>query len=451
MPDDVSLEGPPRRMTSWSVLRPPPETAGAAAGSLAARHDAAGAAETTARNAWEFVWGWRILFLLAFAVAVMLVASASDVTSGMKAIAISLLSVCAGAYLLLGRRAITSPRERTGSATAYVAVVMVTFTQVTAVVPEAAFALFALCPQVFMMLRARRAVVAVLALHLAPGVRFLAVPGLGADAVVGFLVTSSAGLTFSIVFGLWTSRIIDQSAERAALIGELEASREKIERLSRERGAMAERERLAGEIHDTLAQGFTSIIMLIQAAEAQADPARHLGLAVRTARENLAETRGLIAALSPASLDGSTLEEALGRIAARLEEELGVPVPFGVDGASRPLPPATEVVLIRAAQEGLANVRKHAAASAAGVSLEYGEREVVLRVHDDGAGFDHLAGRGDGLAAGPGGGGPGPAGYGLRAMRNRVEMAGGTVEVDSAPGRGTRLTVRLPHEERHLS
>ncbi|NUR29288.1 MAG: histidine kinase, partial [Catenulispora sp.] len=101
-------------------------------------------------------------------------------------------------------------------------------------------------------------------------------------------------LAFSAVVGSWIIRVIEQSTERAELVAELDASRGEIARLSAEHGALAERERLSREIHDTLAQGFTSILMLVQAVETElaADPAlarRHLALMAGTARENLAE------------------------------------------------------------------------------------------------------------------------------------------------------------------
>ncbi|GAA4218762.1 hypothetical protein GCM10023075_01820 [Streptosporangium album] len=221
---------------------------------------------------------------------------------------------------------------------------------------------------------------------------------------------------------------MEQSEDRSALIEELEAQRAEVARLSAEHGALTERERLAGEIHDTLAQGFTSIIMLLQAADAQPDPARHLALAVQTARENLAEARALMAALSPAPLDGSTLDEALVRLADRLGEEAGIAVTFTVHGESRPLPPSAEVVLIRAAQEALANVREHAAAGRVDVSAAYGPRTVTLEVRDDGHGFDPS------VAA---------DGYGLRGMRSRVEQAGGSMRVRSSREGGTVLTVEV--------
>ncbi|MFD1545643.1 sensor histidine kinase [Nonomuraea guangzhouensis] len=229
---------------------------------------------------------------------------------------------------------------------------------------------------------------------------------------------------FSGVFGGWADRVTTQSRERADLIEQLERSRAEVARLSAERGAQDERERLAGEIHDTLAQGFSSIIMLLQAP----DPTKNVPLAVKTARENLAEARALVAALTPAPLDSSSLLESMRRITRRMGEETGVTTAFATDGETRPLPPHAEVALIRALQEGLANVRKHADAREVRVTVGYGTREVSLRVTDDGKGFDPRV----------------TEGYGLRNMRSRVEQAGGSVEVSAAPGRGTELTVEVP-------
>jgi signal transduction histidine kinase len=197
---------------------------------------------------------------------------------------------------------------------------------------------------------------------------------------------------------------------------------------------MAERQRLAGEIHDTLAQGFSSILMLIQAAEAQLElspvTARgQLSLAAQTARENLAEARTLVGGLASAQLQTGTLEEALRRITQRAGAELGIRASFSVDGTGRRLPAATEVVLLRTGQEALANVRKHAAAQSVAVRLCYAADSVRLDVTDDGAGFDPALVNG---------------GYGLSGMRARVDEAGGTVAVRSARAQGTSVQVEVP-------
>jgi signal transduction histidine kinase len=228
-----------------------------------------------------------------------------------------------------------------------------------------------------------------------------------------------------VIVGVWLDGVQRQSDERATLIAQLRASQAEVAQLSHDAGVAAERQRLAGDIHDTIAQGLSSVIMLIQAAGA--DPAaagKHLDLALDTARDNLAEARALVAALSPTALDGTPLPAALRRLA----EHSAVPASFTVDGVARPLATSIDVVLLRAAQEALTNVRKHAEARSATVALSYQDGLVTLTVRDDGKG----------LSAEPGGG------YGLAAMRGRVEQVDGTLRVDSAPGTGATVRVEVP-------
>jgi signal transduction histidine kinase len=194
----------------------------------------------------------------------------------------------------------------------------------------------------------------------------------------------------------------------------------------------AERERLAAEIHDTLAQGFTSILTLVQAASAELarDPDRtraHLDLAARTARENLGEARALVGALTPAAMGSGSLVDAVRRQAARLTEECGIEAEFVNEGELGALPTAVEVVLLRTAQEALTNVRKHSGAGFVRVMLGGEADRVWLSVVDDGSGFD---------ATRP------SDGFGLRGMRNRVEQVGGRLTVDSGPI-GTTVRVEV--------
>ncbi|GHH68072.1 two-component sensor histidine kinase [Streptosporangium violaceochromogenes] len=374
-------------------------------------------------HAWRSLGGWEALLAVSTLLPVVFTLG-SDAPGWEKATVVGCLTATLPAYLLLGRPAILSHDRRRG--TVYIASLILLFTPAVLIAPHTTFALFGLCPQCFMVFPARRAMIAVAALNLPPVTRHLLQID-GAEAF-GFLMVTAIVVVFSGVAGSWIERITRQSAERAALIEELESSRAEVARLSAERGAQSERERLAGEIHDTLAQGFTSIIMLIQAAEAQRDPSRHLALAVRTARENLAEARRLVTALSPAPLDGSSLDEALRRLANRLGEETGLTVMFEISGESRPLSAPVEVVLVRAAQEGLANVRRHAEARAVTVSIAYRDGSVLLEVRDDGRGFSPS----------------GTRGYGLRGMRARVEQVGGTLEPAASPAGGTSLKVVIP-------
>ncbi|WP_344956554.1 sensor histidine kinase [Actinomadura miaoliensis] len=404
MPDDVPLEAAPRAVTREA-------------------------------DAWR--WGvgrWEAYFALVLVSTIIyvLAGGGSWRNDGMAAV---LLAALAPWYLLLGRRAVDRAAPHPASL-AYLAGAVVLSGAASVAAPESSLVLFALCPQAFMVLNWRGAMLTVLALNATPALRFL-LASTTVGAVVSFVLWTAVTMGFSAFFGFWVDRIIRQSRERGDLIAELRATQAELAEANRRAGAMAERERLAAEIHDTLAQGFTSILMLLQAADSQLDrdPAqarRQLTLAAGTARENLAEARALVAALPPAGLESSSLEEALGRLAERFGEEMGIPVEFATSGPPRPLAAGAEVVLLRAAQEATANIRKHAGAAHVSVRLAYGCDAAVLEVRDDGAGFDPDAVTG---AA---------RGFGLRGMRERVTQVGGRLEVGSAPGTGTVLTVEVP-------
>jgi signal transduction histidine kinase len=343
-------------------------------------------------------------------------------------------------YLLVGRPAMTGdhddlPRgERpTWRGSLYLAGLVGLLTLALLASPQAAYILLALCPQCFMAESFRPAVVAVTALNCAPAAVAL-LQRQPADDVTIAAVVAAAGITFSVVFGSWILRIINQSKERAQLIEQLEATRAELASAHRDAGMLAERQRISADIHDTLAQGFASIVMLLQAAESglRADPdgaGHHLQLAVQTARENLAEARTLVAGLAPAQLDGGTLDDALRRVAAQTRSQGGIAADVEVTGPTRPLSTSAEVVLLRVCQEALSNVRKHARASRASVQLAYDAGQVRLVVSDDGAGFDPTAVSN---------------GYGLRGMRTRVAEAGGVLTVASTLSRGTAVTVTVP-------
>ena len=221
---------------------------------------------------------------------------------------------------------------------------------------------------------------------------------------------------------------------------------EEASRAGRQAGVLRERQRMAHEIHDTLAQGFTSIVMNLEVVEEMEPPAsetarRHLQGARQEARESLAEARRLVWALRPESLDRRSLAEALESLSEDWARETGIGVRANITGTPHGLPPETEVALLRVAQEALGNVRKHSGARRAGLTLSYMDDLVVLDVLDDGAGFDPAASR---VAVGAGDSG----GFGLRSMRERVETLGGRFSIESSPGNGTSLTVEMPTGER---
>jgi signal transduction histidine kinase len=328
-------------------------------------------------------------------------------------------------YALWGRHLVA--RENPRAAARFVAVLIVTFAAGTYSASVVSYLLFAVCPLIYLVLPVRPANLAVVVACLTPLVCGLAREGWSPSLIAQlgpiFLVSGA----ISVWLGTWINRIVEQSRERAALIAELHASRAEVSRLSHEAGVAAERERLAGEIHDTLAQGFTSIITLVQAADpALAD--ERLALAVRTARENLAESRALIAALGPSALADASLAEAIRRQTTSFTETTGVPAAARITGEPRALPTAIEVVLLRAAQEALTNIRRHTRANEVDVLLAYRDDSVRLVVRDDGHGFDPAAARG----------------FGLSAMRSRAEQVRGSLLVRSDPEMGTTLELEVP-------
>jgi signal transduction histidine kinase len=214
----------------------------------------------------------------------------------------------------------------------------------------------------------------------------------------------------------------------------------------RQAAILDERQRLAREVHDTLAQGLSSIVIHLEAAEA-ALPAKapdgtetsrqHLAQARQTARDSLAQSRRLVWALRPQILEHTTLATAVERVVARWAEECGIRAQALLTGTVCSLPPEVEVTLLRATQEALANARKHAQAGQVVVTLSYMADLIILDVRDDGVGFDPTR-----LNA-PSSDEP-SGGFGLLAMRERVEQLGGTLLIESSAGEGTTLAVELP-------
>lgn len=237
-------------------------------------------------------------------------------------------------------------------------------------------------------------------------------------------------LALSIGLGLWISSIADRSQERQRLLDELRAAQEKLSTVDRDAGITSERERLAREIHDTIAQDLTGIVMLAQRAQRElatgGGATGTLGLLEESARTALAETRALVASSAPVALTTGGIADALHRLGERFERETSVTVTVRAD--LPPLDRDAEVVLLRCAQEALSNVRKHAGASTVSLDAWSGDGSVGLRVADDGTGFDPDAASG---------------GFGLGGMRDRLGLVGGSLEVTSSPA-GTLLTATLP-------
>jgi signal transduction histidine kinase len=369
-------------------------------------------------------WPWWELYFAVIAVAVVAATLAIDGHPlGRREVAAAAIAAMALLHVLAGRRTVVD-RVEDWRAVLVAIGHLALFAVAVAAVPFTTWLLFAIIPLFFQLLPMRPAFLLVVLVNLVtPAVDLVEAPAM----VPADLLIAAISAATGVWLGFWIFRVIEQSVERAALIDELEASRAEVARLSHLSGVAAERARLAGEIHDTLAQGFTSIITLLQAADPQLRDER-LALAVRTAKENLAEARTLVAALSPAALAAGSLPDSVRRQASRFSEETGVSATVRVTGAERALPTAVEVVLLRATQEALTNVRRHAAACSAQVVLAYGENDVRLVVRDDGCGFT-----------------PDQAdGFGLTGMRARAEQVSGTLTVASAAGDGTTIELEVP-------
>jgi signal transduction histidine kinase len=368
---------------------------------------------------------WDLFFAIVGAGVAMAAYGETSATVAARLVGIGAIGVLAVLYVVWGRRLVE--RENDPRAGLFLVAVALVFAVGTYAVTSVSYLLFGLGPLTFMVLPVRRAVPAVVAISLTPLFVAFVRDGFTASTLWELGPTFLVSAAISVWLGTWITRVVDQSRERARLIAELRDTRAEVARLSREAGVAAERERLAGEIHDTLAQGFTSIITLLQAADPGLRDER-LALAVRTARENLAESRTLIAALAPSALAAGSLPDAVRRQATRFTEETGIPAICRVTGTPRELATATEVVLLRAAQEALANVRRHAAAAEVALLLAYGEDSVRLVVRDDGRGFDPAA----------------ASGFGLSGMRARAEQVHGRLAVRSSGDTGTTIELEVP-------
>jgi signal transduction histidine kinase len=258
-----------------------------------------------------------------------------------------------------------------------------------------------------------------------------------------------------------TTRAVDQNVERGQIIAELAEANQRLAASmaenshlhaqlvtqAREAGVTEERQRLAGEIHDTLAQGLTGIIAQLEAAEhTRTDPGeltRHLAQAAGLARSSLTEARRSVRALRPEQLEDASLPEALRELTRGWSEQTGVTAALEVTGTPVRAGADVEAAVFRAAQEALSNVAKHAQAARVQLTVSYAGDTLLLDVADDGSGFDPAAtgpaadGR---VADGPDAAG----GYGLTGMGQRLGRVGGTLTIESVPGTGTTINAAVP-------
>ena len=300
--------------------------------------------------------------------------------------------------------------------------------------------LFGLYPQIFSYVHLRWAIP--ISLVLSSLVAYLQVEG--SDAA--FLSLSNPWLwyfIFSSAVGIglafFISGIIDQSAKRRDLIEELKETQAALANSKKREGVLAERERLARDIHDTVAQGFISIITHLEASEENweidlAQSKHHIQQAQKMARQGVNQARRVVQDLRPDVLENRSLFDGIEQVTADWSQQSGIEAKAVLTGQPLNLSTSQETVLVRVVQEGLANVQKHAEASTVQITLSYMDNLVMLDVQDDGIGFSSESKSPHAQNGG----------FGLRAMAQRVTQAGGSLELESDPGEGTTVVVRLP-------
>jgi signal transduction histidine kinase len=366
-------------------------------------------------NRW---WHLAALAAATLGVVVLLLAGPPPalLTAGLAVIGVMLVTW----MLVAGRKTVTR-----GAALALVIVMILVAGVGTAITPAFATIQFFAYPLMWTLCnRLRNAIIANVAVALAVGVGFVFSRGSDPGELLEIALTVALSLGFSLAFGLWISHYANESSARQHLLEKLTATQDRLAAVSREAGVVAERERLARDIHDTIAQDLTGMVMLAQRARQEADATPRQALLQQledTAREALTDTRALVADSAPAALDAG-LVAALERLASRFEQETNIPVVLEADGTGLDRP--AEVVVLRCTQEALSNVRKHSAADTARVALASG----TLTISDTGRGFDPTA----------------PTnGFGLSGMRDRLALVGGSLDVVSGAS-GTTLTITLP-------
>ncbi len=222
------------------------------------------------------------------------------------------------------------------------------------------------------------------------------------------------------------------------LLAELVETRGRLAAAEREKGALEERRRLAREVHDTIAQGLSSIVLLANAATlSPSDDPAGMSQIGEIAKHNLDEARRIVSALSPPDLVGSSLSVALERAARAAGEPTGIDVGFSVAGQPYPLTLVQEMALLRVTQGALANAAAHSKANHVQVTLTFLDDRTTVDVVDDGIGFDLTS-----VTTHPDG-----SGFGIQVMRDRLDEVDGNLTVETAPDEGTAISASIPWQE----
>ncbi|OBG84925.1 two-component sensor histidine kinase [Mycobacterium sp. E802] len=385
----------------------------------------------------DWHWMWETYVCALCVAAIVAVILLRDTLGGNVPVACAALATMLVIVLLFGRNVIREVDPIAGPvrprAIAFVAGVIILWLVAILAASPAVAAIPALYPLMFATLPLAAALVLTFAVTLAPLILAVALHGLSWPSLPAVAAVTLVAAVAAPIIGTTIMTTLRQRQQLAETVAELADSRAESARLSREAGVAAERERLAREIHDTLAQGFTSIVALAQAVQAERDTdpaaaARHVELIRSTARDNLAEARAMVTQLTPAVLQEGSLPAALRRQCDTLSAETGIAVELCINDDVPPLGMATDVVLLRTAQEAMTNVRRHARASQLHVELQRTTGGARLCLADNGIGLpdDHMDG------------------FGLRGMRARLDQVGGTLTLSRADGGGLLVVATVP-------
>jgi signal transduction histidine kinase len=374
--------------------------------------------------------GLHILFigLLGFVLVMAIVAPTASSP------AVLLVGMLMGVSWLAGTaiHTIRSSKARRSARLAWIALLLLQWATLVWLSPHAAYLVFPLC---FLILEAMPGALGVAVVAVATIAVVLAL-GLHTGWSIGGVIGPVVAAIIAVGLGAGYRALAAEARAHERLYLELEATQSHLAATQRSAGASAERERLAREIHDTVAQSLSSITLLLHAAE-RADPSgpgvEHLRLARRSAGDALAEARRLIRDLSPAPLEVASLTGALRELGDRSATAGGIAVAILV-ADDLDLPMEHQAALLRIAQGTLANTVTHADARSATVEVVMDAASVRMTVSDDGRGF---APRTTSSNAAHGS-------FGLRSVRERIEQLDGALRIDSAPGAGTTITVELP-------
>lgn len=354
---------------------------------------------------------------------------------GLTATTLSVLAGAAGILLLYTSRSRVPWRDRRWWPPLWIALLVVAWFALVVVAPSFSWCGVPLAFAALQVLPFGVACVVVTGMVLTVGVAW---SGMGQAIDPTVLVGPACIAVLAVV----AYRALDAEAQlRQQLLDDLREAQSELADTQYRNGRYAERARLSREIHDSVAQGLSSINLLLQAAEQdwerRPEAARELvGQAAAAARDGLDEARRLVSDLAPVGLqDGGALPAALAEIARQAEQSTDLHVAVHVHGPQLPLPPEIATALLRTARGALANVVEHAGASRATLTLTFQDASVSLDVRDDGRGFilDRRAGDGDSLR-----------GLGLPGLRSRMLGLGGQLVVESTLGEGTVVAASLP-------